>query len=180
MLLFIVRKCFTLLIPATDFYSEFEAAAHLYLARKRLVNPVNYSYAQIRRDSIKVKLERIELLQHSVQLLNNRIGIEDLTEEEIDEAIDISLDDEDDEGPNTDENQIVGENQNYTEEIRNATPFNRLLSTPAASNVSANLSVEPCSSQTARERDDREHLSSVVVVHGKRRNIQNILTFYLN
>lgn len=66
---------------------EFKAEADLHSERKRIVKPINYSYARVRRDSIHIKLETIEHLKHSVNSLNRRIGPEDLTEDEISEAV---------------------------------------------------------------------------------------------
>lgn len=63
----------------------------LYLARKRANRPIDYSYANVRRDTFHLKLEAIEHLQHSINILNDRIGPEDLTEDEILEAVDILL-----------------------------------------------------------------------------------------
>lgn len=63
----------------------------LYLARKCANRPIDYSYAIVRRDTFHLKLEAIEHLQHSINILNDRIGPEDLTEDEISEAVDILL-----------------------------------------------------------------------------------------
>lgn len=75
-------------------HSEYEATAHVYLERRRLIPPVDYSFATLRRDSIDIKIERMTHLRYSVNLLNERIGPEDLTEDEISEVIDILLDSE--------------------------------------------------------------------------------------